>query len=83
VKEEDRAEYWAMLADKIWDAIQRPSPSVTRDEIAQICESKFRAFYYQLYTEHEGSIDTKDITFFGEEREPEAIGVIHYVEFDG
>jgi hypothetical protein len=79
MKEEDRAEYWNMLADAIWAAMQRPSPPITRDEIAQLCESKLRAFYYQLYTDYEAGnqrhgIDTKDLKFLGEEREPESIG---------
>jgi hypothetical protein len=49
MNESERSKYWQHLADQIWEAIQRPSPAVTRDEIALLSEKAFRAFYCELY----------------------------------
>ena len=47
--EEERREYWERLSSVIWEATQRPRPSVTPEEISALCEKAFRAFYAQLW----------------------------------
>ena len=47
--EADRSEYWTTLTEQIWKAIQRPSPAVNKEEVSQLTERAFRAFYYELW----------------------------------